>query len=107
VSAKPRPLVENRHLLLDLDEAGVLPVCPSEDLRDPLPHVRSVLGMLHGRLRNPAVYYRTAMEAVAQRPGWLVVAPQFLVEVDHGGGAVADPRQYHTIATFNLFPESG
>jgi len=65
-----------------------------------------VLGHADGRLRNPAVYFRTAMEAVAQRPGSLVVAPQFLAEVDHGGGAVDDPRQYHTILTFDLFPES-
>jgi pimeloyl-ACP methyl ester carboxylesterase len=38
--------------------------------------------MLHGRLRDATVYYRTAIAAVAQRPGWLVVVPQFLAEVD-------------------------
>jgi pimeloyl-ACP methyl ester carboxylesterase len=76
------PLSEITGCRLDLDEAGVLPVCLSEDLRDTLPHVQGILIMLHGRLRNAEVYYRTAMEAVAQRSGWLVVAPQFLAEVD-------------------------
>jgi pimeloyl-ACP methyl ester carboxylesterase len=67
---------------LDLNDAGALPIYLSEDLDTPLPHVQSVLVMLHGRLRDAAVYYRTALAAVAQRPGWLVVVPQFLAEVD-------------------------
>jgi pimeloyl-ACP methyl ester carboxylesterase len=67
---------------LDLNDVGVLPVCVSEDLDARLPHVQSVLVMLHGRLRDATVYYRTAMAAVAQRPGWLVLVPQFLAEVD-------------------------
>ena len=77
-----KPVSEIATYRLDLDQAGILPVYLSEDLRDPLPHVRGVLVMLHGRLRNAAVYYRTAMAAVAQRPGWLVAAPQFLNEID-------------------------
>jgi len=76
------PVSEIATYRLDLDQAGVLPVCLSEDLTDPLPHVQGVLVMLHGRLRDAAVYYRTAMAAVAQRRGWLVVVPQFLAEVD-------------------------
>jgi hypothetical protein len=67
---------------LDLNDIGVLPIYLSEDLDAGLPHVQSVLVMLHGRLRDAAVYYRTAIAAVAQRPGWLVVVPQFLAEVD-------------------------
>jgi pimeloyl-ACP methyl ester carboxylesterase len=67
---------------LDLTDVGELPVCLSEGLDTRLPHVQSVLIMLHGRLRDAAVYYRTARAAVAQRPGWLVVVPQFLAEVD-------------------------
>jgi pimeloyl-ACP methyl ester carboxylesterase len=38
--------------------------------------------MLHGRLRDATVYYRTAISAVAGRSGWLVVVPQFLAQVD-------------------------
>lgn len=67
---------------LDLGEAGIMPLCLSEDWDRRLPHVHGALVMLHGRLRDAAVYYRTAMAAVGRRSGWLVVAPQFLAEVD-------------------------
>lgn len=67
---------------LDLGEAGILPLCLSEDWQRPLPHIQGVLVMLHGRLRDATVYYRTALAAVGARPGWLVVVPQFLAEVD-------------------------
>jgi pimeloyl-ACP methyl ester carboxylesterase len=76
------PVAEIVSHRLDLDDLGVLPVCLSEDADHGLSHVHSVLIMLHGRLRDAAVYYRTAIAAVARRPGWLVVVPQFLAEVD-------------------------
>jgi pimeloyl-ACP methyl ester carboxylesterase len=67
---------------LDLDDLGVLPACLSADPDRGLPQVHSVLIMLHGRLRDATIYYRTATSAAAQTPGWLVVVPQFLAEVD-------------------------
>jgi pimeloyl-ACP methyl ester carboxylesterase len=76
------PVAEIAAHRLDLDNFGILPVCLSEDPDRGLPHVHSVLVMLHGRLRDATVYYRTAISAVRQRPGWLVVVPQFLAEVD-------------------------
>lgn len=76
------PVAEIAPHRLDLGDAGVLPVCLSEDLDHVLPHVQSVLVMLHGRLRDATVYYRTAVAAVDGRPGWLVVVPQFLAQID-------------------------
>jgi pimeloyl-ACP methyl ester carboxylesterase len=76
------PVAEIAPQRLDLGDAGLLPICINADLDGELPHVHSVLIMLHGRLRNAMVYYHTAISAVAARPGWLVASPQFLAEVD-------------------------
>ena len=76
------PVAELASHRFDLGEAGVLPVCLSQDWSDPLPHIEGALVMLHGRLRDAPLYQRTAMAAVGDRPGWLVVVPQFLAGID-------------------------
>jgi hypothetical protein len=55
-----------------------------------LHHARAVV-VLHGRLRNADVYYRSAMAAQAAAgdagKATIMVVPQFLAEVDWGGGS--------------------
>lgn len=62
--------------------SGMLPVALTHDWDAPLPGVAAALVVLHGRLRNAGDYLRSGREAVAGRPAWLVVAPQFPAEVD-------------------------
>lgn len=75
---------------LDLGAAGELPVCLSQDWQGPLPDVQGALVMLHGRLRDAPVYLRTAMAALADRPGWLAVVPQFLAGIDVAAHALPE-----------------
>ncbi len=84
------PVAEIAGHSLDLGGAGVLPVCLSEDWDRPLPEVTGALVMLHGRLRDAPVYYRTAQAAVGRRAGWLVVVPQFLAGVDVAAHGLPD-----------------
>jgi hypothetical protein len=67
---------------LDLGADGLLPLCLSEDWADSFPHIQGAVLMLHGRLRDAPVYLDTAATAIAGRPGWLAVVPQFLAGID-------------------------
>ncbi len=63
-----------------------LPVYVSQDWTKPLPQVTRAVLVLHGRLRNANVYFRTAMTALnaagAAGRGSLMIAPQFLAGID-------------------------
>ena len=76
------PVAEVAPYRLDLGADGVLPSCLNLDWDRPLPALTGALVLLHGRLRDAMVYYRTAMTAVGGRPGWFVVVPQFLAGID-------------------------
>jgi pimeloyl-ACP methyl ester carboxylesterase len=84
------PVAEIAGHRLDLGAAGVLPLCLNADWDRPLPPLTGALVMLHGRLRDAPVYYRTAMAAVGSRAGWLVVVPQFLAAVDIAAHGLAE-----------------
>ena len=63
-----------------------VPLYLSQDWSRPLPGVTRAVLVLHGRLRNANVYYRSAIAALkAAGPagrGSLMIAPQFLATVD-------------------------
>ena len=63
-----------------------LPLYVSQDWSRPLPGVTRTVLVLHGRLRNADVYYRTAKAALAAAGaaghGSLMIAPQFLAQTD-------------------------
>ena len=62
-----------------------LPLFLSQDWSAPLPGVKRVVIVLHGRLRDADVYFRSALRALqAAGPdaGALMIAPQFLAGID-------------------------
>ncbi|MGO4333611.1 alpha/beta hydrolase [Labrys sp. KB_33_2] len=65
---------------------GELPLYVSADWSKPLPQVDRAVLVLHGRLRDADVYFRSALKAqAAARPAGqtaLMIAPQFLAETD-------------------------
>lgn len=66
-------------------EGGQLALGLSQDWRQPLPGVRRVLIIVHGRLRNAQTYLHsgeTAAEQAGQGVATLVIAPQFLNQSD-------------------------
>jgi pimeloyl-ACP methyl ester carboxylesterase len=68
---------------------GVLPLYVSSDWSKPLPEITRAVLVLHGRLRNADVYYRSALtaQAAAGEAGKsaIMIIPQFLAEVDIEG----------------------
>jgi pimeloyl-ACP methyl ester carboxylesterase len=66
--------------------AGMLPYWSSSDLTQPHPGITRALVIFHGLFRNAGDYYAQALETVrlggASTDTTLVVAPQFLAEVD-------------------------
>ena len=65
---------------------GELPLFVSREWAAPLPGVRRAVLVLHGRLRNADVYYRSALKAQAAAGPLgaesLMIAPQFLAGID-------------------------
>ncbi|MFT4128726.1 alpha/beta hydrolase [Labrys sp. (in: a-proteobacteria)] len=65
---------------------GELPLYVSADWSKPLPQVDRAVLVLHGRLRDADVYFRSALKAQAAAGAagqtTLMVAPQFLAKVD-------------------------
>ena len=70
------------------------PLFVSRDWSAPLPGVRRAVLVLHGRLRNANVYYRSALKALAAAgaPGAesLMIAPQFLAGIDLSAHILSD-----------------
>jgi pimeloyl-ACP methyl ester carboxylesterase len=68
---------------------GTLPLYVSADWSKPLPAITRAVLVLHGRLRNADVYYRSAetAQAAAGEAGKsaIMIVPQFLAEVDIEG----------------------
>jgi pimeloyl-ACP methyl ester carboxylesterase len=70
-------------------DKGVLPLYVSRDWSKPLPDITRAVLVLHGRLRNADVYYRSALTAQAAAgdagKAAIMIVPQFLADVDVEG----------------------
>ncbi|MGY3448734.1 alpha/beta hydrolase [Bradyrhizobium sp. USDA 4353] len=71
---------------ITVGDGGVLPLYVSRPWTQPQPDITRAVLVLHGRLRNADVYYKTAIKArdAAGTAGatTLLVVPQFLAELD-------------------------
>jgi pimeloyl-ACP methyl ester carboxylesterase len=74
---------------LAIGSKGMLPLYISSDWSKPLPEITRAVLVLHGRLRNADVYYRSAQTAQAAAgdagKSTIMIVPQFLAEVDIEG----------------------
>src|ERR1700749_1470873 len=84
---KPVKVVADARLAVG--DKGVLPLYVSSDWSKPLPEITRAVLVLHGRLRNADVYYRSALTAptAAGDVGktTIMIVPQFLAQVDIDG----------------------
>src|SRR5215468_12190447 len=71
---------------LAVGDQGVLPLYLSSDWALPLPSITRAVIVLHGRLRNADVYYKSARTAQAaagdEGRATIMIVPQFLAQVD-------------------------
>lgn len=71
---------------ITVPDGGELPLYISADWSKPLPRIERAVLVLHGRLRDADVYFRSALkaQAAAGAPGQttLMIAPQFLAKAD-------------------------
>jgi pimeloyl-ACP methyl ester carboxylesterase len=74
---------------LPVGNNGVLPLYVSSDWSKSLPGITRAVLVLHGRLRNADVYYRSALTAQAAAGDvgktTIMIVPQFLAQVDVDG----------------------
>ncbi|CCE00593.1 hypothetical protein [Bradyrhizobium sp. STM 3809] len=81
-----RPVAVVADERLAVGDRGVLPLYASRPWTQPQPDITRAVLVLHGRLRNADVYYKTAIKArdAAGTAGatTLLIAPQFLAEID-------------------------
>jgi pimeloyl-ACP methyl ester carboxylesterase len=71
---------------LSVGGQGILPLYLSSDWALPLPAITRAVIVLHGRLRNADVYYKSALTAQAaagdEGRAAIMIVPQFLAQVD-------------------------
>ena len=71
---------------IEVENKGSLPLYISNDWTKPLPGITRAVLVLHGRLRNAGVYYRSAKtaQAAAGEAGkaTIMIVPQFLAGID-------------------------
>jgi pimeloyl-ACP methyl ester carboxylesterase len=81
-----QPVKAIADLRLAVGAQGVIPLYLTADWSRPLPNIARAVVVLHGRLRNADVYFRSAKaaQAAAGETGQstLMIVPQFLAEVD-------------------------
>jgi hypothetical protein len=65
VAPNHRPVNEVASLRISVGTQGTLPLYVSADWSSPLPDITRAVLVLHGRLRNADVYYRSARTAQA------------------------------------------
>jgi len=86
VSPARRPVEAIADSRVAVDGQGALPLYVSRDWSVPQPDVTRAVLILHGRLRNADVYYRSAQaaQAAAGAAGQtsLMIVPQFLAQID-------------------------
>ncbi len=81
-----RPVKVVAETRIAVGDRGSLPLYLSADWSHPLPRITRAVIVLHGRLRNADVYYRSAQtaQAAAGAAGQtaIMIAPQFLAGID-------------------------
>ena len=89
VAANRKPVKVVADERLAVGNAGALPLYVSADWSKPQPAISRAVVVLHGRLRNADVYYRSALTAQAAAgdagKSTIMIVPQFLAEVDIEG----------------------
>jgi hypothetical protein len=86
VASNHRPVKEVASLRISVGTQSTLPLYVSADWSNPLPDIMRAVLVLHGRLRNADVYYRSAQtaQAAAAEAGktTIMIVPQFLAGID-------------------------
>jgi hypothetical protein len=86
VASNHRPVKEVASLRISVGTQSTLPLYISADWSNPLPDIMRAVLVLHGRLRNADVYYRSAQtaQAAAAEAGktTIMIVPQFLAGID-------------------------
>src|SRR5258708_19135317 len=86
VATNRRPVKEVANLRIPVGTQGTLPLYVSADWSHPLPDITRAVLVLHGRLRNADVYFRSAKtaQAAAGETGnaTIMIVPQFLAGID-------------------------
>ncbi len=86
VAPNRRPVKVIADSQMAVGNRGILPLYVSADWSRPLPDITRAVVILHGRLRNADVYYRSARTAQAAAgaagQATIMIVPQFLSEVD-------------------------
>ena len=86
VAPNRRPVKQIAEARLAVGDQAMLPLYVSEDWTKPLPAVTRAVLVLHGRLRDADVYYRSAKtaQAAAGESGQsaIMIVPQFLAGID-------------------------
>jgi pimeloyl-ACP methyl ester carboxylesterase len=86
VAPNHRPVKEVANLRIAVGTQGTLPLYVSADWSRPLPNVTRAVLVLHGRLRDANVYFRSAKTAQAAAGpvgnDTLMIVPQFLAGID-------------------------
>ena len=81
---KPVKVVADKRIAVG--SQGMLPLYVSADWSKPLPGITRAILVLHGRLRNADVYYRSALTAQAAAgdagKSTIMIVPQFLAGID-------------------------
>src|ERR1700744_4118726 len=81
-----RPVKEVADHTIAVGNQGALPLYLSADWSKPLPEITRAVVVLHGRLRNADVYFKSALtaQAAAGEAGkaTLMIVPQFLTKID-------------------------
>jgi pimeloyl-ACP methyl ester carboxylesterase len=80
------PVKEVADLRMAVGTDGILPFYASADWSGPLPEITRAILVLHGRLRNADVYFRSAKTAQAAAgsagKATIMIVPQFLAGID-------------------------
>jgi pimeloyl-ACP methyl ester carboxylesterase len=86
IAPNHRPVKEVADSRIAVGNQGMLPLYLSADWSKPLPDINRAVLILHGRLRNADVYYRSAKtaQAAAGETGeaTIMIVPQFLAGID-------------------------
>ena len=86
VAPNSKPVKAVATALIPVGSQGVLPLFVSADWSKPLPGITRAVLVLHGRLRNADVYYRSALTAQAAAgdagKSTIMIVPQFLARID-------------------------
>jgi pimeloyl-ACP methyl ester carboxylesterase len=85
-AANRKPVKAVATARIEVGSQGTLPLYVSADWSKPLPGITRAILVLHGRLRNADVYYRSALTAQAAAgdagKSAIMIVPQFLAGID-------------------------